>query len=97
MTVKHDEWVIFFEVRLPLNDTLKLHFWNKHIMTSSNGNMFRVTGPICGNPPVTGEFLSQRPMTWNSDVFFHEQTVKQTMETLVIWDAIALIMTSLVI
>ena len=63
MTVKQDEWVIFFEVRHTVNDTLKLHFWNKHIMPSSNGNMFCVTGPICGNPPVTGEFLPQRPMT----------------------------------
>ena len=24
--------------------------------TSSNGNIFRVTGPLCGNSPVTGEF-----------------------------------------
>ena len=28
-------------------------------MTSSHGNIFRVTGPLCGNSPVTGEFLSQ--------------------------------------
>ena len=25
-------------------------------MTSPNGNIFRVTGPLLGNPPVTGEF-----------------------------------------
>ena len=31
---------------------------------------FRVTGPLCGNSPVTGEFLSQRPVTWSFDIFF---------------------------
>ena len=46
------------------------------MMTSSNGNMFRVTGfcvgnsPVtAGNSPVTGEFLSHRPVTWSFDVF----------------------------
>ena len=46
-----------------------------------------------GNPPVTGGFPAQRPVTRSSDVFF-EQTVKQTIQTSVILDAIALIMTS---
>ena len=31
--------------------------------TSSKGNIFRVTGPSWGNPPVTGGFPSQRPVT----------------------------------
>ena len=31
---------------------------------------FRVTGPLCGNSPVTGEFPSQRPVTRSFDVFF---------------------------
>ena len=34
-----------------------------HTMTSSNGSIFRVTGPLCGESPVTDEFLSQRPVT----------------------------------
>ena len=38
------------------------------MMTSSNGNIFRVTGPLCGE--LTGEFPSQRPLTRNFDVFF---------------------------
>ena len=38
------------------------------IMTSSNGNIFRVTGPFCGE--FTGEFLSQRPVTRNFEVLF---------------------------
>ena len=40
------------------------------MMTSSNGRIFRVTGPLCGNSPVTGEFPSQRPVTRSFDVFF---------------------------
>ena len=41
----------------------------QYMMTSSNGNIFRVTGWE-GNSPVTGEFPSQRPVTRSSDVFF---------------------------
>ena len=33
------------------------------MMTSSNGNIFRVTGPLCG------EFTAQRPVTRSFDVF----------------------------
>ena len=40
------------------------------MMTSSNGNIFRVTDPLCGNPPVTGEFPAQRPVTRSFDVIF---------------------------
>ena len=47
-----------------------------------------------GNSPVTSEFPTQRPVTRSFDVFF-EPRVEQTMEMLVIWDAIALIMMSL--
>ena len=40
-------------------------------MTSSNGNIFRVTGNICaGNSPVSGEFPAQRPVTRSFRVFF---------------------------
>ena len=38
------------------------------MMTSSNGSIFRVTGPLCGE--FTGEFHSQRPVTRSFDVFF---------------------------
>ena len=40
------------------------------MMTSSNGNVFRVTGNCKGNPPITGEFSSQRPVTRSFDVYF---------------------------
>ena len=36
-------------------------------MTSSNGNIFRVTGHLS---PVPGEFPAQRPVTGSYDVFF---------------------------
>ena len=39
-------------------------------MTSSNGNIFRVTGPLCGEFTGHGEFPTQRPVTRSFDVFF---------------------------
>ena len=39
-----------------------LAWW--YMMTSPTGNIFRVTGHLCG------EFTAQRPVTWNFDVFF---------------------------
>ena len=40
-------------------------FWRtKDMMTSSNGNISRVNGPLCG------EFPTQRPVTRSFDVFF---------------------------
>ena len=41
-----------------------------YMMTSSNGNIFRVTGHLCGNSLVPGEFPTQRPVTRSFDVFF---------------------------
>ena len=41
------------------------------MMTSSNGNIFSALLILCaGNQPVTGEFISQRPVTRSFDVFF---------------------------
>ena len=42
----------------------------KCMMTSSNGNIFRVTGPLCGEFTGPGEFPTQRPVTRSCDVFF---------------------------
>ena len=68
------------------------------MMTSLNGNIFRVTGPLWGKS--TGH--QWIPLTKASDTELWcflwsapERTVEQTIETLVIWDAIVLIMTSL--
>ena len=49
------------------------HIWNvmeKFMMTSSNGNIFRVTSPLCGEFTGPGEFPAQRPVTQSFDVFF---------------------------
>ena len=40
------------------------------MMTSSNGNIFRVTGPLCGEFTGPGEFPTQRPVTRSFHVFF---------------------------
>ena len=41
-----------------------------HMMTSSNENIFRVTGFFVENSSVPGEFPAQRPVTRSFDVFF---------------------------
>ena len=60
-------------------------WWRHQIKT------FSVLLALCkGNPPVTGDTML-RCFLWS----VVEQTVEQTIETPMIWDAIALIMTSL--
>ena len=44
--------------------------YSQCMMTSSNGNNGLVTGPLCGNLPMSGEFLSQSPVTRSFDAFF---------------------------
>ena len=39
------------------------------MVTSSNGNHFRVTGPLCGESTVTGGFPLTKPVTRSFDVF----------------------------
>ena len=39
-------------------------------MTSSNENIFRETGSLCGEFTGPGEFPTQRPVTRSFDVFF---------------------------
>ena len=58
-----------------LANHLPVWFWRcvcKHscMMTSSNGNIFRVTGPLCGEFTGPGDFPTQRPVTRSFDVFF---------------------------
>ena len=47
------------------------------MMTSSNGNIFRVTVPLCGYSPLTGENPSQRPVTRGFDVVFDMRLYKR--------------------
>ena len=44
---------------------------SQHKMTSSNGNIFALLALCARSSPVTGDFLSQRPVTRSFDVFFH--------------------------
>ena len=71
---------------------------SRNMVTSSNENIFCVTDPLCG------EFTGHRwiPLTKAGDAGLWcflwsapEQTVELTIDTLVIWDANAPIMTSL--
>ena len=68
-----------------------------YIMTSSNGKIFHVTGPLWRES--TGHMCIPLTKASNADLWCFlsvpEQTVEQTIETPVIWDSVALIITSL--
>ena len=54
--------------------TLTGQVWFSYpMMTSSNGDIFRVTGPLCGE----FEFPAQRPVTRSFDVFFDLRLIKR--------------------
>ena len=55
---------------MPLDPRQSLHI----MMTSSNGNIFRATGPLCGK--FTGH-RSQNPVTRSFDVFFELRSNKR--------------------
>ena len=60
-------WQIYFMFAWPM-------------MTSSNGDIFRVTGLLCGDSPIPGEFPSQRPVTRSFDLLHvclaHDDVIK---------------------
>ena len=60
-------------------------WWNDIMMTSSNGNIFRVTGPLCGEFTGPGEFLAQRPVTRSFDAFFDLRPNKRLSKQLGGW------------
>ena len=47
------------------------------MMTSSNGNIFRLLALCVGNSPVSGEFPAQRPVTRSFDVFLDLRLTKR--------------------
>ena len=75
-----DECLSYSLKHISTGGALTSHFMEGHsspttifpvfMMTSSNGNMFRITGFCAGNWPVTSEFPSHRPVTRSFDVFF---------------------------
>ena len=68
------------------------------MMTSSNGNIFRIAGSLCGEWTGNRWILLKKASDTKLWCFLWsapEQTVPWTIVRLVIWDAIALIMMSL--
>ena len=64
-------WTLTFMENLSIAKLQRLHRWlfgMNNTMMSSNGNMFRVNGPLCGE--FTGEFPAQRAVTRSFDVSF---------------------------
>ena len=55
---------------IPLTNALGENRQFSFMMTSSNGNIFRVTGHLCGEFTGPGEFPTQRPVKRSFDVFF---------------------------
>ena len=57
-------------IHLCISNPLILCNATLHMKTSSNGNIFRVTGHLCGEFTGPGEFPTQRPVTRSFDVYF---------------------------
>ena len=77
------QWQILCQFHVVITEGV--HTSYQYMMTSSNGNIFRVTGLCEGNSPVTGKFPSLRQLTRSFDVFFDlQQTVEYIIETPVI-------------
>ena len=66
-----------FATPLKYQTIWRVRVCHQGIMTSSNGNSFRVTGHLWGNSPVTGEFLEQRSVTRSFDVLFDVRLYKR--------------------
>ena len=73
MTINQDQSI---NKLADLMGDMKLHCPNLSLalfmMTSSNGNIFRVTGPLCGEFTGPGDFPTQRPVTRSFDVYFDQ-------------------------
>ena len=70
--MKHSTTQAYFR-RLNIKTGITWASWRRNspaMMTSSNGNIFRVIGPLCGEFTGPGEFPTQRPVTRSFDVFF---------------------------
>ena len=58
-----------------------IYAWmGNYMMTSSNGNIFRVTGPLCGEFTGPSEFPTQRPVTRSFNIFFDLRLNKRLSE-----------------
>ena len=50
-----NKFLCYFLHYWKLHGLLFKHAVNSYMMTSSNGDIFHVTGPLCGNPTVTSD------------------------------------------
>ena len=73
-TIKHNKAQTMCSILRMHSMEVIVHF---SMMTSSNGNIFCVTGHLWGNSAVTGEFPAQRPAMRSFDVFFDIRLNKQ--------------------
>ena len=96
--------VIWYDGVIILAKMSKIQFilcrrnYNQTMDTSLNGNIFRIAGPLCWE--FTGHWWISLTKASDAELWCFvwsapEQMVEQTIETPVIWDAVALIMTSL--
>ena len=64
-----DIWGVFSEFKVQSNSTVypcsAVSWWHHQMETFSS-----LLAICAGNSPVTGEFPTQRPVTWRFDVFF---------------------------
>ena len=71
---KADTNLAIFEIGHPYGSAWLTEISNSRLydimMTSSNGNISALLALYVGNSPVTGEFPTQRPVTWSFDVVF---------------------------
>ena len=74
--VQIDHTMAFHTIHLSLTTASRS---SSLMMTPSNGNISRVTvtGHLCGNSPVSGEFPAQRPVTRSFHVFFDRRPNKR--------------------
>ena len=68
-----------------LHTTLRAVAQAAHMMTSSNGNIFRVTGPLRGEFTGPGEFPTQRPVMRSFDVSFDLRLNKRLSKQMCGW------------
>ena len=79
----------------PMKHRQRPYCWYISVMTSSDRNIFRFTGPLWVEAIGRRWFLRTKASDKELWCFLwsaFEQTVEQTIETLAIWNAIALIM-----
>ena len=95
------EWIftnVFLKFVLRIDILSTSNETDVSMMTSSNGNIFRITDPLWGEstghrwiPLTKASGADLLCFLWSAP----EQMFEQTIEMPVIWDAIVLIMTSL--